>query len=246
VSLRRWLPVLYAGLLAWLSGSCPVRADDTIDQEARALFEAGKLAFEEGRFENALGHFQRAFELSGRPRLLYNIGTAADRLRKDDVALAAFERYLAETPDAPNRSAVEARIQVLRTQLAAADPPDAQPAPEPEPVKARENPAEEPASRVAPWLTLSAGALVAIAGGALVYHGTTERAAVEDAPRGTRFREVADSAERAPKLLIGGGVALGVGLAALAAGGLWLRLGRPGERLSVAVSPHGIAARGSF
>jgi tetratricopeptide (TPR) repeat protein len=246
VSLRRWLPVFCAGLLAWLSGSCPARADDSVDQEARALYEAGKLAFEEGRFENALGHFERAFELSGRPRLLYNIGTAADRLRKDDVALAAFERYLTALPEAPNRSAVEARIEVLRAQLAAAQPTE-QPAPDPEPVKPpSEAPPPEPPSRVAPWLTLSAGALVAVAGGALVYYGTSERAAVEDAARGTRYSEVADSAERAPKLLIGGSVALGMGVAALAAGGVWLRLGRPSERVSVALSPHGIAARGSF
>ncbi|MCX7807199.1 MAG: tetratricopeptide repeat protein, partial [Deltaproteobacteria bacterium] len=78
-------------------------ADEAKDQEARALFQAGQVAFEDGRFEDALQYFRRSYELSGRPALLYNIGLAADRLRRDEEALSAFERYLAEVPDARNR-----------------------------------------------------------------------------------------------------------------------------------------------
>ncbi len=123
-------------------------ADDTLDAEARALFQAGELAFQQGRFQNAMEYFTRAYELSGRPGLLYNIGNAADRLRKDAEALAAFEQYLEEKPDAPNRAAVEARIAVLRQRAPAsadeaaedAGPAEAQPADE----QAAEPQADEP------------------------------------------------------------------------------------------------------
>lgn len=65
-------------------------------------------------FEVALSCFQRSFELSGRTALLYNIGIAAQRLGRVDQALAAFERFVREAPDDPERGDVEAFIEVLR------------------------------------------------------------------------------------------------------------------------------------
>lgn len=88
------------------------------DAEARALFEAGRVAFGDGRFEDALSYFQRSHELSGRPELLYNIATTADRLRREREAVEAFEGYLAAVPDAPNRREVEGRLRVLREEIA--------------------------------------------------------------------------------------------------------------------------------
>jgi tetratricopeptide (TPR) repeat protein len=88
--------------------------DAAHDEEGRALFTAGRVAFDDGRFEDALGYFQRAYDLSHRPQLLYNIGAASDRLRRSQQAIDAFERYLAEVPDAGNRREVEARVRLLR------------------------------------------------------------------------------------------------------------------------------------
>jgi tetratricopeptide (TPR) repeat protein len=88
------------------------------DREARFLFEAGRTAYDAGRYGEALGHFQHAFELSKRPALLYNVGQAADRMRRDEVALQAFKQYVAELPEAPNRTAVEERIRVLEGVVA--------------------------------------------------------------------------------------------------------------------------------
>lgn len=87
---------------------------DSLETEARAVFEAGSTAFADARYEDALGYFRRAFELSNRPELLFNIGVAADRLRRDAEALEAFERFLAEVPDHPRRRDAEARVTVLR------------------------------------------------------------------------------------------------------------------------------------
>jgi len=93
---------------------------DVHDAEARSLFDAGSLAFEQGRYEEALERFVRAHELSGRAALLYNIGTTHDRLRNDAEALEAFERYLEAEPDSARRAEIEARIAVLRDQVARA------------------------------------------------------------------------------------------------------------------------------
>ncbi len=98
-------------------GAATATPADT-DREARFLFEAGRTAYDGGRYRESLAHFQRAYELSQRPQLLYNVGQAADRLREDELALDAFERYLSALPAAANRPAVEERIKVLREVLA--------------------------------------------------------------------------------------------------------------------------------
>ena len=114
------------------------------DEEARGLFQAGRAAYGRGRFGDALRYFQQAYELSDRPRMLYNIGQAADKLRQDKVALDAFQLYLERMPDAHNREMLEQRIatlaEVVETQEAiaaqevarAAGLPDPEPATEPQ------------------------------------------------------------------------------------------------------------------
>jgi tetratricopeptide (TPR) repeat protein len=99
------------------------------DQEARELFGLGKQAFDEGRFERALKYFNDAYELSHRAGLLSNIGTVLDRLRRDQEALDAYQRYLAQVPDAPNRALIEERIRIIQAamQKPGAQPQSAQP-----------------------------------------------------------------------------------------------------------------------
>ena len=83
------------------------------------LFEAGRVAYAAGRFEDSLTYFQHAYEMSNRAVLLYNVGSAADKLRRDAVALDAFRRYLEAMPTAENREEVASRIQVLEQVVAA-------------------------------------------------------------------------------------------------------------------------------
>jgi tetratricopeptide (TPR) repeat protein len=89
------------------------------DSRARDLFEKGRVAYQEARYEVALDLFTQAHALSKRPQLLNNIGQAADRLRMDADALDAYQRYLAEVPDAENRAAVENRIAALKEVIEA-------------------------------------------------------------------------------------------------------------------------------
>jgi len=110
----------------------PEPIDPSRDREARSLFEAGRAAFDDGRYEDALGYFQRSYDLSHRPALLYNIGTTNDRLRRSEDAITAFESYLVDVPHAANRREVEARIRMLRQEVeqAASARPEQAPTPE--------------------------------------------------------------------------------------------------------------------
>ncbi len=91
------------------------------DVEARAIFQSGRDAYARGEYAQALEAFRDAFELSGRAELQFNIGQAADRLRRDREALGAFEAYLTAVPGAENRVEVEARMRVLRSEIARDD-----------------------------------------------------------------------------------------------------------------------------
>jgi tetratricopeptide (TPR) repeat protein len=111
----------------------PSAADDN---EARDLFEIGKDAFDEGRFDRALKYFQEAYQLSHRAALLSNIGTAFDRLRRDQEAVDAYRKYLEQLPQAPNRHLIEERIRIIEAAIAKSQPapPAAAPVVTPAPV----------------------------------------------------------------------------------------------------------------
>jgi tetratricopeptide (TPR) repeat protein len=88
------------------------------DERARGLFEQGAAAYAAGHYEAALGFFEESYALSQRPTLLFNIGTSADRLRQNEIALENYEAYLAALPEAVNRGEVSSRVLVLREELA--------------------------------------------------------------------------------------------------------------------------------
>lgn len=89
------------------------------DEDARQMFEAGAVAYERGRYDLALSQFQESYRLSNRPVLLYNVGTTLDRLRRDEEAVDAFERFVSAMPDHPNAALARERITFLRARIAA-------------------------------------------------------------------------------------------------------------------------------
>jgi tetratricopeptide (TPR) repeat protein len=120
--------VALAAMGAASLGASPAVAQDASadvavgrDDEARAIFQAGRDAYARGEYAEALVAFRNAYELSGRAELQFNIGQAADRLRHDREAVSAFEAYLQAVPDASNRVEVEARLRVLRSEIARDD-----------------------------------------------------------------------------------------------------------------------------
>ena len=94
-----------------------VADDDPSVVEARGLFDAGRVAFAEGRFEDALDRFRAAHEASGHAELLYNIGMCLERLQRQAEAVDALSRFLDEVPDTPLRGSVQGRIDALEQAI---------------------------------------------------------------------------------------------------------------------------------
>jgi hypothetical protein len=79
------------------------RADDPpISEEARRHFKAGVAFMQDPdgeKTEEAYREFKTAFDLSGSPKILGNMGVCAMKLERDGEAIDAFSRYLREVTD---------------------------------------------------------------------------------------------------------------------------------------------------
>jgi tetratricopeptide (TPR) repeat protein len=85
---------------------------------ARVHFEAGTRHYDLGSYEEAAREFQRAYELSEHPELLYNIYSSLERAGRFAEAAEALERYLElGTIDPAQRTSLEARLAALRERL---------------------------------------------------------------------------------------------------------------------------------
>jgi tetratricopeptide (TPR) repeat protein len=84
---------------------------------ARASFEQGMQAFEQGRFRGAVEHFKEADRLAPSPLLSFNIALAYERMRDGPGALAAYRDYLRRAPAAENAASTSIRISELELEL---------------------------------------------------------------------------------------------------------------------------------
>lgn len=222
------------------SAGALAQEDPSRDREARGLFDAGVSAYEGGRYDEALRYFQRSYELSGRHALLYNIGSAAERAREDEVALQAYEEYLRRLPDADNRPRVETRVAALRDLIARGDRRD-----DPPPPTRGGGGGSDPA----PWIVFGSGAVVAIVGGILLGLGLADRDTVENPPAGVFWNDVEAAYERGPALLTSGVILLPVGIAAMAGGLVWALIapaGASSDTVSLRLGPTAIQLHGRF
>ncbi|MFW5920772.1 MAG: PEGA domain-containing protein [Polyangiales bacterium] len=96
---------------------------------AREAYGRGQEAFENGDYEEAEAAFEEAYAQVANPVVLVSL--AESRARQDDVrgAIEAYERYLEERPDAPDKGKIEGKLETLRetpgTLKVTSKPPDA-------------------------------------------------------------------------------------------------------------------------
>jgi len=110
------------------------------DERAKAHFRVGQSLYDAGRFNEAAEEWQKAFDLSQRSELLYNIYVAyRDGATSNDKAVVALQRFLElGQMDATRRLQLEARLGAMQEALAR----NAAPAPvEPEPTSVDPTPA---------------------------------------------------------------------------------------------------------
>lgn len=74
--------------------------------------------FNEGDLRGSLVEFQKAYELSPNPSVLYNVGQVHFQLQEYAAALKALSRFLAESsPSSANRADAETTVELLRKRV---------------------------------------------------------------------------------------------------------------------------------
>ena len=141
------------------------------DEAARQLFMAGRALYQSGRFSEAADQWQRAYDLSGRSELLYNVYVARRDAGEVELAANALRQYLDEVEDVPDRVALEARLSGLESQLASqraqaeatreAEAEAARARAEAEAAAARQ---EEGGRSPIPWIVAGVGGALVVAG----------------------------------------------------------------------------------
>jgi hypothetical protein len=99
-----------------LAQTVPPPADAENKARAQALLAEGSALFRNGEYAAALEKFEAAYAVFPSPKLWFNIGQANRDLDRPVQALQAFERYLAQVPDAPPDMAADARASVADLQ----------------------------------------------------------------------------------------------------------------------------------
>jgi tetratricopeptide (TPR) repeat protein len=86
--------VFFALLLTGLTAAPRAVAQQTSeDIEARTLFDSGRKLYEAGQYEEAVSVWQRAYGLSSKPLILFNIGNAYERNGELSKAIEVLTRY---------------------------------------------------------------------------------------------------------------------------------------------------------
>jgi tetratricopeptide (TPR) repeat protein len=252
--------VISAVVIACLSSTVGVEAQGDSAREARIAqakkaFAKGTRAYSAGDFETALTSFERAYQLTGSPDLLYNIATVSDRMRLDEEALEAYEGYLRARPKTADREHVESRIEVLREAIETRRRAEIEAE-----IEARQA-AIEAAARVkaerplteyvgpgpGPWITIGVGSATLVAGAVFFGLGQRDQNMVEDAEPGSSYSSVEEMAERAPRRTKAGIALMAVGGAGVLGGVIWQITGGHEEAIpEVSIGPGGVVVKGKF
>jgi tetratricopeptide (TPR) repeat protein len=96
-----------------LLAQAAARAAPEDDEQARARYEAGKVAYERKDYAAAYEQFRRAYLISQRPELLFNMSSALQRLDRPHEAAESLRAYLRVVPDEPDRVSIGERIRAL-------------------------------------------------------------------------------------------------------------------------------------
>lgn len=87
-------------------------------EEAISRFRQGLTLARAGNCVGAIAELQVSLRLMERPNTLFNIARCQEELFRYDLAVAAYERYMAIAPsDAPDRGAVQGTMRQLRNLL---------------------------------------------------------------------------------------------------------------------------------
>ena len=117
---RRRIALISAALLAAWSSLAPSAAHAQVSsaERAHAHFEAAHSYFDDGNYEAAAPEFQRAYDLSHEPAILYNLALVHERLGNLQLARDNLRAFLDAVPGAENRESLEAKLRNFEARLA--------------------------------------------------------------------------------------------------------------------------------
>lgn len=223
---------------------------------AREVFQAGQVAFAEGRFAEAASLWQRSYELAQRPAILYNIGTALDRSGDETGALEYYGRYLEAEPDAANGAYIRSRVDVLNSRAAdggaaahSSDGEGTAPDPSPETQATAPTPGANPAPAIA---LFSVAGAAGVTGLVLGLRALSQQSDLESScPDGLCSEDLRSDVDRMGRMALAADILLGVSAAAALGGLIAAIMGsKSSDELPVEASCTGdgcrMQLRGSF
>lgn len=220
-------------LLAMLCIAGPAAADTATDAANHAA--AGKQAFAEGKYAEAITAFREANKLQPDPKLLYAIAQAQRMAGDCASAIATYEEFIKTKADDKLVEFSQANItrckEVLASQPKPEPKPEPKPDPKPEPEIKRYPPKPAPARGTSSWTSdwighglVAGGVGAAVVGTLLWTKGRSDAAAVNDATDHEAFLAAQDKASSAvTRQRIGIAIGL-VGVAAIAGGVIHYRM----------------------
>jgi tetratricopeptide (TPR) repeat protein len=230
-TLRGRLAVLTALSCAFGATATLAVAEPSVADKQRAAELAAQSAehYKRGELEVAVALLRQAYALYPQPNLLYNLGRSLEKLGDAKAAVDAYQQYLADAKDVPDRPAIERRIAALQATLppepaAPPAPPPSIPTPAPAPAPVIATPSAVVATAPArtgawPWLTIGVGVVLGGTGGVLGYLSSTRH---DDAVASTVGASAASLQAEAQHLALAANVLFVVGGVVAASGIVWV------------------------
>lgn len=94
----------------------PARADKEAMTRAKAYFDAGVDAYDQGKYDVALRDFEQAHALSHSPALYFNMAACEEHMEHFQPASLLLRQYLIEKPEADDKANVQQRIHALEAR----------------------------------------------------------------------------------------------------------------------------------
>ena len=212
------------------------------DNQAKILFDNGRVLYREGQYADAIAAWERAYALSNRPLILFNMANAYERNGQIREAIETLNRYRAFA-EPQEREVLLRRIRNLESRLAF------EPALGPVPQAAS-------SSKTLPVLEISlvGVGLVGLTSGAVLGSSARNYGTKAEAFCGGSHQPCKSPAapllEKEKSLSVGADISFALGTAAIAGGvTLWvLRAARSNKSgdISVAPTPEGMVVHGRF
>lgn len=235
---------------------CTHKPSEADIEGAKGAHKAASQFFERGDYDRAIQYWMDSYNFDcTRPALLLNIANAYEKKGDREAAVITLEVYLERAPNAPDAKTLSEKVANLRAQMrpTPATSSSAETPPPPPSASASGNGTTPPPptaggeTNLTPWIVVGVGGVVMIGGGILLPVGL---GAVSDAEaacpdrKNCKDQAIVDQGNNGRTQATLGGVALGVGAAAVAGGLVWaLVFDDPGTKAgSVRVTP--IAAPG--